>query len=43
MAWPMPNSSKPVTRKCCRCACVYDIRLGGTDTHCPECLMKGMP
>lgn len=40
----MSEKAKPGhIRKCYRCACVYDIRLGGTDTHCPECLMKGMP
>lgn len=33
----------PVHRRCCRCTGVYDVHTGGTDTHCPDCLLTGMP
>lgn len=31
------------SRKCVRCATVYTPGEHSTDTHCPDCLMKGMP
>ena len=30
-------------RRCCRCGTVYTVSEHGTDTHCPDCLIKGMP
>ena len=32
-----------MTLKCCRCGRIYEPGPESTDTHCPECLMKGMP
>lgn len=31
------------TRLCCRCRRVYVPDEHSTDTHCPECLLNGMP
>lgn len=39
----MNDGPVPVTRRCCRCAVIYIVGEHSTDTHCPECLLKGMP